>query len=96
MKLWFPSWLLELRSVAGKGLLVQNANPARGDPFDIERSTYTNLNCLASPVISSLIASLRFDGALNVDVTGFQTNLVPGMHTINSSPPSLGDGQLAS
>ncbi|KAB2628631.1 hypothetical protein D8674_033426 [Pyrus ussuriensis x Pyrus communis] len=30
-----------------------------------------------SSVISSLTASLRFDGALNVDVTEFQTNLVP-------------------
>lgn len=30
-----------------------------------------------SQVISSLTASLRFDGALNVDVTEFQTNLVP-------------------
>ncbi|KAJ8451765.1 hypothetical protein Cgig2_007248 [Carnegiea gigantea] len=29
------------------------------------------------PVISSLTASLRFDGALNVDVNEFQTNLVP-------------------
>merc|ERR1712021_91663 len=28
-------------------------------------------------VISSLAASLRFDGALNVDITEFQTNLVP-------------------
>ncbi|KAJ6803738.1 tubulin alpha chain-like [Iris pallida] len=45
--------------------------------FDIKRSTYTNLNCLVSQVISSLTASLRFDGALNVDVTEFQTNLVP-------------------
>ena len=27
--------------------------------------------------ISSLTASLRFDGALNVDITEFQTNLVP-------------------
>ncbi|RRT50473.1 hypothetical protein B296_00036313 [Ensete ventricosum] len=42
--------------------------------LDIERPTYTNLNRL---VISSLTASLRFDGALNVDVTEFQTNLVP-------------------
>eukprot|EP00894_Picocystis_sp_ML_P003049 jgi/Pico_ML_1/53566/g4093.t1 len=32
---------------------------------------------LISQVISSLTASLRFDGALNVDVTEFQTNLVP-------------------
>ncbi|THU45431.1 hypothetical protein C4D60_Mb02t17870 [Musa balbisiana] len=45
--------------------------------LDIERPTYTNLNRLVSQVISSLTASLRFDGALNVDVTEFQTNLVP-------------------
>ncbi|KAF6165226.1 hypothetical protein GIB67_030408 [Kingdonia uniflora] len=45
--------------------------------LDIERPTYINLNRLVSQVISSLTASLRFDGALNVDVTEFQTNLVP-------------------
>merc|ERR1712176_736787 len=45
--------------------------------LDIERPTYTNLNKLIAQVISSLTASLRFDGALNVDVTEFQTNLVP-------------------
>ena len=33
--------------------------------------------CCLFQVISSLTASLRFDGALNVDVTEFQTNLVP-------------------
>eukprot|EP00662_Eupelagonemidae_sp_cell21_P057309 gene57309-biopygen24208 len=59
--------------------------------LDIERPTYTNLNrriglcfhaCIAlqaslvGQVISSLTASLRFDGALNVDVTEFQTNLI--------------------
>ncbi|XVE95113.1 hypothetical protein REPUB_Repub02eG0068600 [Reevesia pubescens] len=43
----------------------------------IERPIYTNLNRLVSQVISSLTASLRFDGALNVDVAEFQTNLVP-------------------
>jgi len=43
----------------------------------IERPTYTNLNRLIAQVVSSLTASLRFDGALNVDVTEFQTNLVP-------------------
>lgn len=32
---------------------------------------------LTVQVISSLTASLRFDGALNVDITEFQTNLVP-------------------
>jgi len=45
--------------------------------LDIERPSYTNLNRLIAQVISSLTASLRFDGALNVDVTEFQTNLVP-------------------
>merc|ERR1711929_19768 len=45
--------------------------------LDIERPSYVNLNRLIAQVISSLTASLRFDGALNVDVTEFQTNLVP-------------------
>jgi len=45
--------------------------------LDIERPSYLNLNRLVAQVISSLTASLRFDGALNVDVTEFQTNLVP-------------------
>ena len=42
--------------------------------LDIERPTYTNLNRLVAQVISSLTASLRFDGALNVDVSEFQTS----------------------
>merc|ERR1711970_1507329 len=33
--------------------------------LDIERPTYTNLNRLLAQIISSLTASLRFDGALN-------------------------------
>merc|ERR1712187_306748 len=45
--------------------------------LDIERPTYTNLNRLLGQIISSLTASLRFDGALNVDITEFQTNLAP-------------------
>jgi tubulin alpha len=45
--------------------------------LDVETPTCTNLNRLIVQVISSLTASLRFDGALNVDVTEFQTNLVP-------------------
>jgi len=45
--------------------------------LDIERPTYTNLNRIVAQVISSLTASLRFDGALNVDLCEFQTNLVP-------------------
>merc|ERR1712066_1053698 len=45
--------------------------------LDIERPTYTNLNRLIGQIVSSITASLRFDGALNVDITEFQTNLVP-------------------
>merc|ERR1712137_771820 len=45
--------------------------------LNIEQPTYTNLNRLIAQVISSLAASLRFDGALNVDMNEFQTNLVP-------------------
>ncbi|KAI2811074.1 hypothetical protein BLOT_002245 [Blomia tropicalis] len=43
----------------------------------IERPSYTNLNRLIGQVVSSITASLRFDGALNIDLTEFQTNLVP-------------------
>ncbi|KAK8795687.1 hypothetical protein WA158_000344 [Blastocystis sp. Blastoise] len=43
----------------------------------IERPSYTNLNRLIAQVISSMTASLRFDGTLNVDINEFQTNLVP-------------------
>ena len=45
--------------------------------LDVERPTYTNLNRLMAQIVSSITASLRFDGALNVDLTEFQTNLVP-------------------
>jgi len=45
--------------------------------LDVDRPSYSNLNRLVAQVISSLTASLRFDGALNVDITEFQTNLVP-------------------
>merc|ERR1739847_190002 len=34
--------------------------------LDIERPTYTNLNRLIAQIVSSITASLRFDGALNV------------------------------
>jgi len=43
----------------------------------VPHPTYTNLNRLIAQVLSSLTASLRFDGALNVDINEFQTNLVP-------------------
>lgn len=45
--------------------------------LDVERPSYINLNRIISQVVSSITASLRFDGALNVDLTEFQTNLVP-------------------
>lgn len=45
--------------------------------LDIERPSYSHLNRLFAQVKSSITASLRFDGALNVDLNEFQTNLVP-------------------
>ncbi|XP_037559078.2 tubulin alpha-1A chain [Dermacentor silvarum] len=45
--------------------------------LDIERPTYSNLNRLIGQIVSSITASLRFEGPLNVDLTEFQTNLVP-------------------
>ncbi|XP_046367040.2 tubulin alpha-1A chain-like [Haliotis rufescens] len=45
--------------------------------LDVDRPSYTNLNRLIGQIISSITASLRFEGALNVDLTEFQTNLVP-------------------
>jgi len=45
--------------------------------LDIERPSYSNLNRLIGQIVSSITASLRFEGALNVDLTEFQTNLVP-------------------
>ena len=40
--------------------------------LSIERPTYTNLNRLIGQIVSSITASLRFEGALNVDLTEFQ------------------------
>lgn len=45
--------------------------------LDVEMPSYTNLNRIIGQVVSSITASLRFDGSLNVDLTEFQTNLVP-------------------
>jgi tubulin alpha len=45
--------------------------------LDIPRPSYSNLNRIIAQVVSSITASLRFAGALNVDLTEFQTNLVP-------------------
>lgn len=45
--------------------------------LNIQRPSYDNLNRLISQVVSSITASLRFEGSLNVDLNEFQTNLVP-------------------
>jgi tubulin alpha len=43
----------------------------------LERPDYPDLNKMIGQVVSSITSSLRFDGALNVDLNEFQTNLVP-------------------
>ncbi|XP_023026246.1 tubulin alpha chain [Leptinotarsa decemlineata] len=45
--------------------------------LNISRPSYENLNRLIAQIVSSTTASLRFDGSMNVDLTEFQTNLVP-------------------
>lgn len=45
--------------------------------LNIERPNYTNLNRLLAQIVSSVTASLRFEGKLNVDLNEFQMNLVP-------------------
>ena len=42
-----------------------------------ERPSYSNLNRIIAQAVSSITASLRFEGSLNVDLNEFQTNLVP-------------------
>uniref|UniRef100_A0AAG5CU98 Tubulin alpha chain n=1 Tax=Anopheles atroparvus TaxID=41427 RepID=A0AAG5CU98_ANOAO len=43
----------------------------------VPEPTYTNLNRLVAQAVSCITASLRFTGAINVDLLEFQTNLVP-------------------
>lgn len=43
----------------------------------VERPSYTIINRLIGQAVSSITASLRFEGPLNVDLNEFQTNLVP-------------------
>lgn len=45
--------------------------------LDVPRPDFKHLNRLISQVVSSVTASLRFQGALNIDLAEFQTNLVP-------------------
>lgn len=42
--------------------------------------TYTNLNRMLAQVVSSITASLRFEGALNVDLTEFQVKQCKPRH----------------
>ncbi|XP_058388225.1 tubulin alpha-3 chain-like, partial [Diceros bicornis minor] len=50
--------------------------------LDIKWPTYTNLNHLIGQIVFSIMASLRFDRALNMDLMEFQTNpvLYPRIH----------------
>lgn len=43
----------------------------------IKQPVYSDLNRIIAQVVSSITASLRFPGSLNVDLNEFQTNLVP-------------------
>ncbi|CAL4069605.1 unnamed protein product [Meganyctiphanes norvegica] len=45
--------------------------------LNVSMPTYRNLNRIIGQVVSSITASLRFEGAINVDLNEFQTNLVP-------------------
>jgi len=45
--------------------------------LNIERPDYPTLNRMIAKSVSSMTASLRFAGELNVDLNEFQTNLVP-------------------
>lgn len=45
--------------------------------LDIEDPTYIDLNRILAQVVSSLTAAMRFDGSINVELSEFQTNLVP-------------------
>ncbi len=66
--------LLEHTDVA---FCVDNEEVACRCTLGTERPKYTNLNRLITQVSLSLAASLRFDGALNLDVAEFHTSLVP-------------------
>lgn len=43
--------------------------------LSVERPSYNNLNRMIGQIVSSITASLRFDGALNVDLNEFQVSL---------------------
>lgn len=45
--------------------------------LNVAQPTYTNMNGIITQVISSITASIRFDGYLNAEMIDFQSNLVP-------------------
>lgn len=45
--------------------------------LNVDRPTYTNLNRLEAQVVSSVTASLRFEGAVNLSLEELRTNLIP-------------------
>eukprot|EP00118_Oscarella_pearsei_P027686 m.311285 g.311285 ORF g.311285 m.311285 type:complete len:480 (+) comp64270_c0_seq1:356-1795(+) len=47
------------------------------DRCDVQLPRYIDMNRIVAQVISSVTASIRFPGQLNVDLCEFQTNLVP-------------------
>jgi tubulin alpha len=64
--------------------------------LDINQPNYNDLNRVIVKTISSVTASLRFQGELNVDMNEFQTNLVPfpRLHFMTSSiAPILNEGK---
>lgn len=69
-------WLLDHTDIS---ILVDNESIYEicKKKLDIKHPTYSNLNRIISKVVSSMTASLRFEGELNVDMNEFQTNLVP-------------------
>ncbi|GLG99989.1 Tubulin gamma-1 chain, partial [Gryllus bimaculatus] len=62
--------------------------------LDIERPTYTNLNRLIGQIVSSITASLRFDGALNVDEPrALPAHPLPARHVSTCAPRAQGSLQ---
>jgi tubulin alpha len=69
-------WLLDHTEVS---LLLDNeaCYDLISKSLGIKRPDYLNINSLITKVVSSMTASLRFKGEMNVDLNEFQTNLVP-------------------
>lgn len=48
-----------------------------GNSLNVPTANYTSLNRIVAQVISSCTASMRFTGAINVDLMEYMTNLIP-------------------